>query len=208
MMYEAMWAGADLVKFQLYRTEKLHPVGSQYYDISKLNELTFEQAKELFRCGQEIGIEVFFSVSDVERVKWCEGIGVRRYKVACSQGGNNLLIYAINDTGKELIISQSEFKPLQGVFNSDVKYLYCIPQYPTSIDELEMLSILNYDGFSDHTIGLDVAKIALARGAHIIEKHFCLSRYGEGNNPDIAGSMLPSELLELRRWENLVKQVL
>ena len=62
-----------------------------------------------------------------------------------------------------------------------------------------------YDGFSDHTIGLDCAKIALARGADIIEKHFSLC-YNMG--VDGKWSMTPSDLKELKRWEQVCKEVL
>ena len=34
----------------------------------------------------------------------------------------------------------------------------------------------NFDGYSDHTIGIDTALLAIARGAKIIEKHFTLEK--------------------------------
>jgi sialic acid synthase SpsE len=63
-----------------------------------------------------------------------------------------------------------------------------------------------WQGFSDHTIGLDCAKIALARGAKIIEKHFCLEHNPLYSDNDWA--MLPSELKELRRFETICHQVI
>lgn len=56
------------------------------------------------------------------------------------------------------------------------------------------------------TIGLDAAKIALARGALVIEKHFTLDKSLPG--PDHAMSMTPDELKELIKWENICKEVL
>ncbi len=64
----------------------------------------------------------------------------------------------------------------------------------------------DFDGFSDHTIGLDCAKIALARGAEIIEKHFTLDKSMYG--PDHCLSMTPDELKELVRWEGICKECL
>ena len=69
--------GADFAKFQLYDTNKL----DRPPDILKMcaeTELNKEQAKYLFDYGEMMGIEVFFSVFDVERVRWCEEIGVKR----------------------------------------------------------------------------------------------------------------------------------
>jgi len=60
-------------------------------------------------------------------------------------------------------------------------------------------------GFSDHTIGLDAAKIALARGAHIIERHFAIDHQ---TGVDAEWSMTPSELKELKRFETIVKGAL
>ena len=193
--------GANAVKFQLYKTEDLHPVGSKYYEIAKLNELSFEQAKKLFDYGESYGIEVFFSVNDKERVGWCEVIGVKKYKIAYHQKDNAQLIASIQ-IKKDLIISSD--KPALGDFT-----LYCIPNYPTDIKDLQFDNIFpNFDGFSDHTVGLDAAKIALSRGAQIIEKHFCISRNGKKDNPDLAGSMTPDELKELVRFSKVVEQLL
>ena len=70
--------GAHLVKFQLYDYNVLYKGHPEVPDVA----LSFEQAEGLFEYGQEIGIEVFFSVFDLERIKWCEHIGVKRYKIA------------------------------------------------------------------------------------------------------------------------------
>jgi N-acetylneuraminate synthase/N,N'-diacetyllegionaminate synthase len=55
-----------------------------------------------------------------------------------------------------------------------------------------------YAGFSDHTLGIDAAIIALSRGARIIEKHFTIDKDMCG--PDHSGSMTPSELESLCRF--------
>ncbi|MCW4049314.1 MAG: N-acetylneuraminate synthase family protein, partial [Candidatus Bathyarchaeota archaeon] len=171
---EAMVNGADLAKFQLYDTEKF-PDGkaAKNYAIDKAHELTFEQAKHLFEYGEGIGIEVFFSVFDVERVKWCEEIGVKRYKVAYSQNSNRDIIDSIPED-KQIIISTS-----YAMADRPMKQLFCVPNYPANIEDYTFDYL---DGISDHTIGLDAAKIALARGAEIIEKHFCLTREGQPDN--------------------------
>jgi len=92
--------GADLVKFQLYD----HNVLYKDQDIPNV-ELSFEQAKMLFDYGTELGIEVFFSVFDVERVKWVQRIGAKYIKIAYSQNNNIPLLECAQQTGKEIIIS-------------------------------------------------------------------------------------------------------
>lgn len=195
--------GADLAKAQLFDSMGL-------YGKHTPAELDFDQAKALFEYGKEIGIEVFFSVFDVERVKWCEKMEVKRYKIACgcinmAKGKNIELASALMGTGKELIISYSRVPDYYYPEYKYLKKLYCVPQYPASISDVDFNAIVELDGFSDHTIGLDAAKIALARGARIIEKHFC---FAHDRGIDAAWSMTPSELRELKRWEGVVKQVI
>jgi sialic acid synthase SpsE len=63
-----------------------------------------------------------------------------------------------------------------------------------------------YSGFSDHTIGIDAALVAIARGARIIEKHFTLDRNMPG--PDHAGSMEPHELASLCQYAKSFSAIL
>ena len=51
---------------------------------------------------------------------------------------------------------------------------------------------LEISGYSDHSVGIEVALTAIARGATVIEKHFTLNRTLPG--PDHAASLEPHEL--------------
>ena len=63
-----------------------------------------------------------------------------------------------------------------------------------------------YDGFSDHTIGIEAALVAVGRGARIIEKHFTLNKGLPG--PDHVCSATPDELAELCRLTSRMEKVL
>jgi len=208
--------GADLAKFQLYDHNQLYKDHPEIPNV----ELSFDQAKMLFDYGAEIGIEVFFSVFDIERVKWCEEIGVKRYKVG-ARNGNKSLWAKIAETGKPTIISYDPDYEKWG-FPSTWKILYCVSSYPAKVVRFNQGMFEDvgdeagssdgraeyhkeYDGFSDHTIGLDATMIALARGAEIIEKHFTISH---GTGIDAEWSMTPGELRALKRWEQAVKKIL
>ena len=199
MIWAAKDAGASLVKFQLY--DAMDDEGLPHYGYAKKAELSFDQAQTLFQWGVECGIEVFFSVFGVKYVEWCEKIGVKRYKIACGMRDAKVL-QGISKTMKPVIISVSDKANYRGIM------LYCVSEYPTPLDHIKMpnFEMEPYDGFSDHTIGLDASKIALARGATIIEKHFTFDKKAEG--PDHFISMEPEELRELVRWEKVCKEVL
>ena len=187
--------GASYAKFQLYDSLKLR-------DEPFLCELSKGQAFSLFEYGRQVGIEVFFSVFDIERVAWCEEMGVSRYKIAFSQHSNMELVKEVIETNKLMLVSTNH-KQASG---NKIKLLYCIPEYPTDLQRLNFNRLDFFEGFSDHTIGIDAAKIAMARGAKIIEKHFTIDKEMAG--PDHIHSMLPCDLHELRRFANIVEEVL
>lgn len=211
LIYMAQKNDADLVKFQLYDTDNdvplsSYPKDSELYHLAKEAELNKEQALELFKYGEDLGIEVFFSVFDVERIRWCEEIGVKRYKIARKCNDNDEILLAIKETGKPLIISVKEWG--EAAMTINCKLLYCISDYPTPLDRLKLSDVsfdVIFQGISDHTIGMDCAKIALARGAEIVEKHFAIDhRMGV----DAPWSMTPNQLIELKKFENKVKKAL
>jgi len=181
--------GADMAKFQLFDSTLI-------YDEHNQSELTKEQARGLYDLGVSMGIEVFFSVFDVEKVEWCEEIGVKRYKIAaCDFPNKASVIKAVWETGKPVIFStRGQSAELMGELS-----LYCIPEYPAYIEDIDWDELKKHDGFSDHTIGLDAAKKALDIGSSIIEKHFCFSHdYGT----DAEWGMTPEELRELVEYSS------
>lgn len=89
-----------------------------------------------------------------------------------------------------------------GTPRSSVYLLHCTTQYPAplesvnlrAMDALATLGVAGV-GYSDHTVGIEVAVAAVGRGAKIIEKHFTLDRSLPG--PDHKASLEPNELAEL-----------
>lgn len=61
-------------------------------------------------------------------------------------------------------------------------------------------------GYSDHTLGIQVAPAAVAMGARVIEKHFTLDRGLPG--PDHAASLEPSELTSMIKAIREVEQAM
>lgn len=195
-----------LSKFQLFSADD--DIGKPHYPWTRDHALTFEQAKELFEYGKSIGQEVFFSVFKAEYVDWCEQIGVKRYKLASRIWEiNKELLTAVILTGKPLIVSA----PYETTTKRHTPVLYCPPGYPQTALRLADYSKKYQDGwtfqgFSDHTLTLDAAKIALARGASIVEKHFVLAH--SPDYPDNDWSMTPDDLRELVRWAKVCDEVI
>jgi len=83
-----------------------------------------------------------------------------------------------------------------------VTLLQCVTAYPAPTEQSNLRAIDTLArefktriGFSDHSVGLNIAIAAVARGAAVIEKHFTLDRTLPG--PDHAASLAPNELKAL-----------
>jgi sialic acid synthase SpsE len=196
--------GAQVAKFQLYDAKALFTKeGNRWYDYNCKTELSRPQVEEMVKTCRQYRIEFMASVFDTERVQWLEALGVKRYKIASRSIHDEALIQRLCDTKKPLLISLGMWDRLDFPTihtSADVGFLYCISNYPTSLESLrfEDVDFTQYCGFSDHTVGIVAAQVALARGASVIEKHFTLNKALWG--PDHAGSMTPDELNRLSRW--------
>lgn len=207
LIQKAREGGASLVKFQLFEVAKLNRAPETLKELAKV-AMSRGQAESLFKYGSEQGIEVFFSVFCPEVVKWCEDIGVKRYKIA-ARTRDQATIDAVKATLKPVIASVSPRYPRKHEWADafyNVSLLYCPSGYPDYPSDIHLHGInfpYDYQGYSDHFEGIDVAKIVLARGAAIIEKHLAL-RHDLGI--DAPWSMTSNELRELKRWEDMCYQ--
>ena len=217
MITVAQNCGADAAKFQLYDVDKLFPDKAimaqekNWYEEVKKTQLSFEEVNWLAAYCQHIGIEFLASCFDLERLSWLEEIGVKRHKVGSRANKDKELIDAMIATGKEVLVSCQRSYLTETSFHADkspIKYLYCVPEYPTPFNELEFdqIAFPPYSGFSDHTQGIEACIVAMSRGATIIEKHFTLDRSMPG--PDMICSMEPSELRDLVQFARKVEEVL
>jgi sialic acid synthase SpsE len=201
LIIKAKKAGAAVAKFQVYDARALFPKsGNEWFDYNCKTELSRTDVEILASECERQGIEFMASVFDAERVAWLEGVGMRRYKIASRSVTDRALIDAVTKTGKPILVSLgmwsgAEFPEIAAA--GGVKYLYCVSKYPTELSDLHFgeVDFTRYGGFSDHTVGVGAAMIALSRGAGIIEKHFTLDKLMYG--PDHSGSMTPQELASL-----------
>jgi len=224
--------GADVVKFQLYKPERLLDK-NDFTDLDWLailaSELSFLEVRELKIHCDSLGIEFMASAFDFERLGWLEDFGVKRHKIASRMIYDSSYCEAVKRTYKPYLVSTGYVKennplgetPRQtwervGRKEFKAEWLYCISKYPTGLKDVGFNHFLFttqldrkwewYNGFSDHTIGLTAAKVAISLGAKIIEKHFTLDRTLQG--PDQAGSMDPNELNELCKFRDEYTEIM
>jgi len=213
-------AGADAVKFQTLRKDKLvapriyvngawteNPV---YKAFSSL-ELPDEWHFELKRCADETGIEFFSTPFYLEAVDLMERVGVRTYKIASGDISFLPLLQVVGATGKRVILSTgaSDLADVERALNvltqsgaRDITLLHCVANYPPRWEEMNLRAITTLKdafglpvGISDHTPGSLVAIAAVALGAVAIEKHVTFDRRQAG--PDHPFAMTMDEFADM-----------
>ena len=209
LILESKKAGANAVKFQMWRANDLYSKKDPQWKIIKKSELTFKKAEKLKKYADDQNIEFFCSVFYPEGVDYLESLGVKKYKIAsrtCLLNDKYSLetLESVARTRKPVIISMGmggNKKRIMKIFSKNkITFCYCISEYPAPFKKINWKEAIKYDGFSDHSIGI-VAPFLFAllkkeRDAKrlIIEKHIKL-RNSKG--PDASTSMTTELLKEL-----------
>ena len=158
---ECKCAGADAVKFQMWRAEDLYSTTHPQWNIIKKSELTFEKTKQIKKISDKLEIEFFCSTFYPEAVEFLESIKVNRYKIAYRtfllKDQHSLeTLEAKARTGKPIIISMGmggDKNKIQKIFSKNARtFCYCISDYPLKFKKIDWKEAIKFDGFSDHTL--------------------------------------------------------
>ena len=178
------------------------------WDVMKECSLTLDEEKELKKHSENLGLIWISTPFSRKAVDFLDHIDVPAFKIGSGEADNLPLINHIAKKGKPIIMStgmqsiQSLKNSVEILENSHVEYalLECTNLYPSppeivslkGIEELKEAFPKALVGFSDHSIGPEMALASVALGACIVERHFTDTRYRNG--PDISCSMDPAEL--------------
>lgn len=210
-------AGAHCVKLQTYTPDTMTiDCDNEYfkikdglwknqtlYNLYKNAYMPWEWQRELKYECDKIGIDFLSTPFDKTAVDFLEEIGVNFYKIASFELTDIPLIKYTASKKKPIIISTGnasliEIKEavdaVKSLSNDKICLLKCSSSYPAINDDMNINTMVNLKetfktivGLSDHTIGSISAICAVALGARIIEKHFCISR--DIKTPDSEFSM-------------------
>ncbi|HWO88404.1 MAG TPA: N-acetylneuraminate synthase [Gemmatimonadales bacterium] len=217
-------AGVDAVKFQTFRADQLALVDAPAAEYQKQRAQAASQVEmlralelpgeALERCrvrASERGIEMLSTPFDPESARILADLGVPAFKIGSGDLTNLLLLRSVARYGLPIILStgmatEDEVAAALGDLSRhgrpDVVLLHCVSAYPAQPADANLLCMASLRerfgvpvGFSDHTLGLNVAVAAVALGADVIEKHLTMSRHLPG--PDHAASLEPREMADL-----------
>ena len=217
-------AGADLVKFQTfnasrqvtknavqadYQIQNSGKIESQYGMLRRL-ELTEAMHYELIAHCEICNIGFLSTGFDIESVNFLAQIGQSIFKIPSGEITNLPYLRHVGGLGTPVILStgmatigdiEAAIGILEkaGTLREKITVLHCTTDYPTSMEEVNLLAMTSIQkafqvsiGYSDHTQGIEVSGAAVALGAVVIEKHFTLDRDLPG--PDHQASLEPAEL--------------
>lgn len=179
MIDEALVSGADAIKFQTYKAERLvakdaqtywnyKSTTSQYEYYKNLDKFDRDEYKTLFEYAKDKELIVFSSPFDIQSADMLNSLGMPLFKIASCLIPDKKLIKHIAEFGKPIILSTGgstldEIKEAVDVIyeenNFSLVLMACTLSYPTKNKDAHLLRIRKFIelfpqaiiGCSDHT---------------------------------------------------------
>ena len=218
-------AGADVVKFQTWKTEKIitNSVAQAEYqtentgktesqfDMLKRLELSYDDFRKVKEHCDKIGIQFASTADEEESLNFLIKLGIPFIKLGSGELTNIPYLRVVGTKGLPVIFSsgmstladvETALMELRNSGATDITLLHCTTNYPCPMTSVNLNAMLTLKeafkipvGYSDHTEGIEVPVAAVAMGAKVIEKHFTLDRNMEG--PDHLASTEPAEFKKM-----------
>jgi sialic acid synthase SpsE len=217
-------SGADVVKFQNYKTELLiqkeldgKKIGlrnyrpQKVYNLLKKYEFNYSDFQKLKKYSIKKKIIFTATPFDKKSVEELQKLKVPFFKISSGDVNNFQLIEYIVKKKKPIILSTGRCNLdevtktvsfLKKLKCKNFTLLHCTSEYPAEYKNLNLYAIRLLRkkfkcrvGYSDHSKGIEAALAAVAIGANCIEKHLTLNVNFKG--PDHKASIEPSEFKKM-----------
>ena len=218
MVRLAAGSGCEMIKHQTHIVEdemtdeakEIFPPNADVsiWEVMERCALSGEEEAELKAYTESLGMIWISTPFSRAACDFLETLDVPAYKIGSGEADNLPLIRHIASKGKPVIMStgmqtiETIRASVQILEDAGVEYalLECTNLYPSPPEIVSLQGVTDLIeafpkavvGFSDHSIGPEMALASVALGACILERHYTDSRYRIG--PDIINSMDPSEL--------------
>lgn len=172
--------------------------------------LSQEAQETLLAYCKKRGISFLSTPFDIESINFLNNLGLKIFKIPSGEITNLPYLRKIGSLNKKIILSTGMAKLKEigkaldilekaGTRKGNITILHCNTEYPTPLEDVNLRAMLTIRdtfktkvGYSDHTLGIEVAIAAAALGATVIEKHFTLDMNMPG--PDHKASLEPDGL--------------
>lgn len=227
IIHAAKEAGADCIKIQTYTPDTITIScdndyfkikdgtwgGETLYSLYGKAYTPWEWQLQLKAEADRAGLDFLSTPFDRTAVDFLEEIGLDFYKIASFEIVDIPLIKYVASKGKPMIIStgmasldeiEEAVETAKNEGCEAICLLKCSSAYPAIPENMNLATIRDLEqrfgvvaGLSDHSMGSVAAITAVAMGAKVLEKHFCISRDIE--NPDSSFSMDKEEFAAMVR---------
>lgn len=209
--------GADYVKFQSWQGKNLRRDDSQY-DWFVRSELSDKAHLELMEECAVRGIQFLTTCFETERVGFLASLGLKEIKVGSADTASYGMLRELRKHFDHILVStgmatEEEVRGAVAILQGKpFTLMHTVSLYPTPPEHANMRRMhwlrqfTQSVGYSDHTVGIEAIKLAIAMGAGYVEKHFCLSRQGPGRA--MPWDMTPQELEEMVQFTYQVETIL
>jgi len=221
-------AGADAVKFQTLRADKLVSRADRTrFERLKRFELTYAQFEKLAERSRRCGVIFLSTPFDLESARFINTL-CPALKIASGDNNFTPLLEQVARFQKPILLSTGAADldrvgrakaTVEEVWSSQgcspgLVLLHCVSAYPTPPEEanLSALDALRDHfhcpvGYSDHVLGIEAAILAVARGARVIEKHFTIDKsYSDFRDHQLSAD--PTDMAELVRRVRQIQTLL
>ena len=222
MVDVAVNVGADAIKFQTFKAEKVvsnnapkadyqiktTDIKESQLEMLRRLELSYDSFEILKSYCNDRDITFLSTPFDIASADFLDEIEIELFKIPSGEITNFPFLSHIAKKKKPMIIStgmaylgevEAALNVIEATGNTNIALLHCVSNYPTSPQDVNLRAIDTLKkafalpvGFSDHTLGFEIAISAVALNTCIIEKHFTLDRKLSG--PDHSASLDPDEL--------------
>jgi N,N'-diacetyllegionaminate synthase len=198
MLDAAFRMGADGIKFQLFKADRLvvnrHPGRKDFEQI----ELTDKEWKKVLAQAKGSGVSLLAECFDLPSLELAIEAGADAYKVHTTDMENKDFIRAVVAVGKPVFFAtggvneEALLDALTIVGDHPLGLLFGFQTFPTPVEEIRFRELESLKtryqvpvGFLDHTDGgtlfaLMAPALSVTYGADLVEKHFTLDRSKKG----------------------------
>jgi N,N'-diacetyllegionaminate synthase len=229
-------AGADAVKFQTFQPAQLVTADAPKAEYQLRNDgparsqremlealaLAPEVYRDLDEHARRRGLIFLSSPFDEESVALLAQLGVPAFKVASGEVTNHGMLALLARQQRPLLVSTgmcdlAEVTAAVGAIRAagdpPLALFHCVSSYPCPPQDANLRAMHTLRaafgvpvGWSDHTLGIEIALAAVALGADLLEKHLTMDRSLPG--PDHRASLEPAEFGALVRGVRAVAAAL
>ena len=164
----AAYAGADFVKFQTFKADKLVSKNAKKAEYQSMNlkdadnsqykmlknlELSESMHEDLIAYTAQKGIQFLSSAFDEESLDYLDQLGLPLFKIPSGEITNKPYLQHVAQKGKPVIISTGmadlgevksalEVLTFYGLANDQITVLHCTTEYPASIEEVNLMAMI------------------------------------------------------------------